>query len=377
MPEQPSFERPESSPETQRAQKINVHARMLGVSAGMQGPEAVKLQRELTEKTVLDGVHDAQRQLERSNCLQAVEAARGALGNILEFQNPWQSNLESLRSLLTQRLPNDPEGGTGNPIGILGHLANKREALADLDRKLLVETDPLKRQAIQSIKDAYRIVAETVGPVHPAVLVPGQQNSWNNKAVQDRGNYLLTVGAVSVLGGAGALLGALTFFSGEDDNNYYSASIFLGAAGVAAYMRYGKEVSFLGDPGSEWHALGIRGEGWAQFVEQYYQSGMRNDKLLAFVRERNHPTQLTKEQQEKREQQKEAILALAPQSIREQLRTMLTTVRGGVPGADFRTLDGLLRQSGTREAQGVIVRYIRSGATPQSLQVLNSPQRAA
>ncbi len=406
-------------------QKRSVNQRMLGVAASIPGAEAAPAVQKMVQKTIAEEMQEALERMEKMGCLTILETAIGSVGNLpRSIRSDWAGHLRSIKQYATRR---NPQRGNGDPAAVALYIDNIDGEIQNL-YELSASAAPSEQQAIQNILDAMASFRHAILPLPPAMLTQERAQVTRNRPVEERGSHLMRVAAFGALATATTIAGIIALCTDADKRNMTPTLIYMGLAGtVAGWSRLtadptnqlGMQTAFLTDPGSGWEIFEMSGEACAQFVENYYQSIGRNRLIADFLHGRN-PAKLQEQRAAilalgpsiqgqltalvdsgSEAQRSAAILALAPQNIHEQLTPLLNSgnirahreailalvspelhqqiipILDAAQGAGFRALTNLLNKASSRDARERVIRYVRSGASLQSLQAFNAPTAQA
>lgn len=363
------------SPETLQGRRVNVTAQTLSIAVNVPGPESAKLQQALIHRTIAEEAGQAQDRMQKAQCLNHVDRALGGIANLPQtIQNQWRSQLELLRTLATRQAPN---GRPGDPYGILRLSENLRPQRELLRKFAQTDTDPLAVRAALDVEEAFRAYERAIGEPHTAVNV---RSPPTNADVNRQGREIVQIGTFLVAGSIGAIFGTLELLKGNGERSLKMPGAYLAVAALAAGWgsltetgseRLDSQISFLTQIDGEWERLqrsyGLRGPEWKTFVEGFYREVRQNSNptLIAALRS---STPLTPEQ-------RAAVHRLAPATASQQFHDILDKMLNSGPAsnaADLRVLAGFLDQATTPDARTIVARYVGSGASRQSLAMLNS-----
>ncbi len=366
---------PELSPQEQDRQALEKQTK------GKLGAMKQEFEKQQNEKivrgSVLEWVRGAQERLNGSDSLARTDLALTAAEQLPgSMRGQWTRNLQTVRNLAVR--PNR-DGSAGDPIAILRFLANidaERQTLRKLGQ---TDTSTQTQEGIRAIEDAFDSYARTIGQGHRAVIVRNPYGYMDNSPIDRRESHLIRTGIFMAAGVGAVATGLLAALAKDGEANTALPATYLLVMGLA--MGWGSinqngsdrltgQLDFLVTANNDWETLqfggngrpayGVRGPDWGTFAENWYRDGRRDPLIAAFLRAGNKDPATP--------EQRAAILALAPAGIHPQVNAMINSNRSSAMGADFRMMVGLLNQATTPDAQGIVVNFVRSGATRQNVQ---------
>ncbi len=340
-----------------------------------------KFEQQQTRQTLGQWARGAQERMAKQRCITTVQRAQGSLSSLPQtMQGRWTGRMNLLTTLATRKIAtteNRQERTEGDPIAILRFIANTQPELTLLKGITQRSRNPLAVRAALNIDDAFRSYEQAIGQGHPDVYVGRAYNLTRNPDIDGQGRQLIQM-AVFTGAAIGAIFtGVLAMFAKPDDKNWKLPAFWLLLAGIAAGWgditmngteRMDKQTGFLTKLGGQWQGLqeryGMRGANWAAFARNWYANGSTHRAVLR----RNKPLSVA---------ERDAILALAPTSIHQQLKNMLASRRGDVLAADFKLMTGLLKNATSGDAQGIVISYIGSGSDHTSMRAISAAAGAS